>query len=131
MNRRGFSVLAAGAATLWALPAAASEEWCAADPAVPVKTSSGETVVVHLNVYGLGTEHRAALARTSHRCEVSHSALGTEVVLTVEIPLGAEGQSFRTRASVSTAPHERGDVLSRAEGRSGEPLVLTFTLAGK
>ncbi|CAA9301653.1 MAG: hypothetical protein AVDCRST_MAG77-5717 [uncultured Chloroflexi bacterium] len=108
----------------------ASEEWCSADPAVPVRTPGGATVVVYLNEYALGTEHRAALARATHSCSVTAApgGRGTDVEITVLIPGDRTDSSFRTRATVTTAPGGRGAVLDSREGVSGVPLVLRFRL---
>jgi hypothetical protein len=131
VNRRVFASIVAGATALSrAGHAAASEEWCSADPAVPVKTPGGATVVVYLNEYALGTEHRAALARATHSLSVAPTpgGQGTDVEITVLIPGDSTDSSFRTRATVTTAPRGGGTVLDSREGVSGVPLVLRFRL---
>ncbi len=133
----------------------AGDEWCMSDPALPIRTPGGHTVIVFLNNYALGTQHRPALAQATHHyvARPAEGGAATAVELSVLIPAdapdagsearpprthGGDGRGsaptdtsdarFPVRSVVTSRPHAGGDVLAAASGLSGEALVLRFTL---
>ena len=112
-----------------AAPALAGDEWCPSDPAVVVHTPGGNTVVVHVTIWALGTEHQAAL-RDAVIVTTATAAPGptTDGEIRVTVPDDAYATGFPTRATASTHPWEAGTVLARDEGKSGQPMKLRFRL---
>jgi hypothetical protein len=117
---------------LWGnVPAAsAGAEWCSSDPPVVIHTPGGDVVPLHVTNYGEGREHLAAVRKASieTQVEAANSGTGTEVTIVVLIPDDAGQGTFRTRSVVSTRPNAAGTVLATDSGRSGEAMVLQFTL---
>jgi hypothetical protein len=112
------------------LPAAwAADEWCMSDPALPIRTPGGHTVVVFLNNYALGRQHRPALAQATHHYVARPAgSAATAVELSVIIPAGPSDAPFPVRSVVTTRPQAGGEVLAAASGTSGQVLALQFTL---
>ena len=120
------ALLSAGAL---AAPALAGDEWCPADPAVVVRTPGGNTVVVHVTVWALGAEHRAALRDAAIVTTArAASSIATDVEIQVTVPNDAYATGFSTRAVVSTLPWEAGTVLATDGGKSGQAMKLRFRL---
>ena len=108
---------------------AAVEEWCATDPAVPIRTPAGSTVVVHVTNSALGTQHEAALRDAAITTSVKRArGSGTDVEIHVTVPDDRFASGYPTRAVVSTRPWGAGTVLATAAGKSGRVMKLRFHL---
>ena len=112
-----------------AAPAIAGDEWCPADPAVVVRTPAGNMVVVHVTIWALGAEHKAALRDAAIvTTATAASSAATDVEIQVTVPDDAYATGFSTRAVASTHPWEAGTVLATDEGKSGQAMKLRFRL---
>ena len=108
---------------------AAMDEWCAADPAVVIRTPGGNTVVVHVVNEALGTEHAAALRKAAVTTSTRPAgASATDVEIQVTVPHDTIATGFSTRTSASTLPWGRGTLLATATGKSGRAMKLRFRL---
>jgi hypothetical protein len=150
MRRRTFAgrtaaalgaLAAAGTATLAMAPAAVAEDWCDMDPRLPVVTPGGSRQDVCATVGALGSTHRRALQQAAIGWTAKSVTGGTEVTITVTVPLdesqtpdrtgarSADRTPFPTRAVVSTQPHGKGAVLaSKDDGKAGAEMRLVYSL---
>ncbi len=112
-------------------PVAAGEEWCDTDPLLLITTPAGATVPVYVTSGALGVEHSAAalLATTSYTVQSVQGGRATLVRLSDTVPGDAFAAQFATRVVVSSGPLGTMLVYGRATGYSGQPMVLSFTLA--
>jgi len=110
--------------------ASAFEEWCQSDPTVVIRTPSGNTVVVHVTDYALGTQHLQALrdAAITQTVQATSNGQGTDVTLEVLIPDDADGTAFPVRSVASSGPYGGGTVYDDESGQSGKVVKLKFTL---
>ncbi len=116
-----------------AAPARAAAEWCDTDPLLVITTPGGHVVPVFILVGALGLAHlpaaqAASLLATSAAAEATAGGRATRVTVTVVVPDDPFGGGFPTRAAASTGPLGTGTVHATAEGTSGAPLTLRFTL---
>ncbi len=116
-----------------AAPARAAAEWCDTDPLLLIRTPDGQLVSVYVLVGALGAEHlpaaqAASLLTTSDTVETTAGGRATRVTVTVVVPDDLLGSGFPTRAATSTGPLGTGTVYATAEGISGAPMTLRFTL---
>ena len=120
-------LLALGA---FAPAALAGDEWCPVDPSLVVRTLAGNTVVVHITTYALGSEHVPALrdAAISYTVQPVPGQAATDVDVDIVVPDDAFAVGFPTRAAVSTQPFEGGTVLDSDSGKSGQAMKLRFRL---
>ena len=107
----------------------AGDEWCMADPALPIKTPAGNTAVVHVTNYGLGLIHKVAV----QQAEVSYTASAagngaTDVTVTVLIRGDIFDPSFATRSVVSSGANGSGTVYASATGTAGTAMTMSFQL---
>ena len=104
--------------------------WCEDDPMVRIATPGGNAVNVHVTNYGLTDGDAKPIRKALKQAEISYTAQssdgGTAVTITVLIP--SASNSFKTRSVVSTLPKAKGVVYATAEGKSGKPMKLQFTL---
>jgi hypothetical protein len=135
------TLVAAGTAALAMAPAAAAEDWCDMDPRLPVVTPGGSRQDVYVTVGALGSTHRRALHQAAIGWTAKSITGGTEVTITVTVPLdesqtpdrtgarSADRTPFPTRAVVSTQPYGKGTVLARKDdGKAGTEMRLTYSL---
>lgn len=129
--RRLFPLLATlllGLVLLFPAPAAGAE-WCDTDPLVVIRTPRGMLVPVYVTSGALGIEHQPAVLLAAIDYTVkSLGVSGTQVRMTVRVPDDAFATSFPTRTVASSGPFATGIVYDRADGVSGEDMVMTFTL---
>jgi|SRR6266542_4274689 len=110
--------------------ARADDYWCEGDPAVTIRTPTGNTVVVYLTLRALGTEHAAALrdATETYTVQAVSNAPATDVELQVSIPDDQYASGFPTVSTASTQPFGGGTVLDSEPGKSGQMTKLRFRL---
>ena len=130
MRRRLCSVVVAFALlSALAPPAGASDEWCATDPPVQIRTPAGTNYTVFVTELALGMQYADLLKEatvTTERVEPTADRQGTWVVLSVLIPKGNTA-GFRTGAEVRDKPN--GPLLAATyDGWSGVPMRLSFTI---
>ena len=105
----------------------AGDTWCDIDPAVPIKTPAGNTVVVHVWQNGPG-EHIGALAAASRVASTTSTADGkTEVTLRIRAE-NRHGHSHWMVSQVWTEPQGRGQMYSLKDGWMNDELVHVFTV---
>ena len=119
-----FSVCAAVGLTH---PAAASDEWCEADPPVQLTLPDGTKTIVF--VVDAGPEkYRDLIKRPAITYAISDGRNGSaRVELRVVIPT-AGSAAFPVRSRVWTNPGQQGALLSELFGNAGETLAHSFTL---
>ena len=107
----------------------AGDEWCSADPALPIKTPGGNTVVVHVTNYGLGRIHHVAVqqANTSYAVSAADNG-GTNVTVTVFIRGDIFDPSFATRSVVSSGANATGTAYASTSGNAGTAMTMSFRL---
>lgn len=117
-----------------ASPARAGAEWCDTDPLVLVTTPDGDVIPVYVLIGVLGAEHLSAalvatlLIAVGEPVEATGGGRALRVTITVTVPDDAFASGFPVRAAASTGPLGTGTVHAAAEGASGAPLALRFTL---
>ena len=116
-----------------AVPARAGAEWCDTDPLLLITTPGGHVVPVFILVGTQGLLHlpaaqAASILATSAAAESTAGGRATRVTVTVTVPDDPFGRGFPVRAAASTGPLGTGTVHDAAEGASGAPLALRFTL---
>src|SRR5215216_4080494 len=120
MKRFFWSILMALLCLGTLVPAVGAEEeqWCWTDPAIVVRTPSGNTVVVYLTLGALGTQHADALraATESYTVQAVSNAPATDVEVQVRVPDDAYAAGFSTVNIVSTQPNGGGTVLDSEPG---------------
>jgi hypothetical protein len=110
-----------------------AEDWCDGDPPIYVQAHDGSVVVLHVTNSALGQEHlpaveRATIVYTSEYARRRGSATETRVTVTVEIPNDRFARRFPVRTLVASGEFGAGTVYARAEGKSGQPMTMRFTL---
>ena len=134
MGRVLVAVLAAAAVALAAAaPARAGAEWCETDPLLLIQTPAGTLVPVFLLVGAQGLLHlpaaqAASLVATTSTAEATAGGRATRVTVTVTVPNDPFGAGFPARAATSSGPLGSGTGYATAEGVSGAPMTLRFTL---
>jgi hypothetical protein len=108
------------------------DEWCDTDPILVVITPQGAKVPVFYltGVYGERNVVAGLLGNLSASYTVQPAGSGTRVEVRVTVPdrvPGAESD-FPTRVKVSEGPLGTLKVYGTAQGTSGEPMTVTFTL---
>jgi hypothetical protein len=108
----------------------ADGEWCETDPVVLVRTPAGNQAMVHVTLYGLGTEHQAALraATISYTTQSVSGQAATDVEIQVVVPDDQSAAGFSVRSVASTLPYASGTVLASDAGKSGLAMKLRFRL---
>jgi hypothetical protein len=117
-----------------AAPARAGAEWCDTDPLILVVTPAGNVVPVFILVGVQELRHlpaaqAASILATDAITESTAGGRATRVAVVVAVPDDHFGRGFPVRAAVSTGPMGTGTVHAAAEGISGAPMTLRFTLA--
>jgi hypothetical protein len=126
--------LAAVVALLWpgAPVAHAWDEWCDTDPLLVVITPGGAIVPAFYltGVYGERNVVAGLLGNLSASYTVQRAGTGTRVEVRVTVPDGVLGSEsdFPTRVKVSQGPFGTLKVYGTAQGTSGDPMIVTFTL---
>ena len=108
----------------------AAAEWCQHDPLVTLTTPQGNTVQVNVTTYALGFQYAANLDRAT----ITYVAIptgngagqGTRFAVFVTVPQDSQQPQFKTRAVLSSDPDATGTIYDAAEGRSNQPMRLTF-----
>jgi hypothetical protein len=113
--------------------AQAGAEWCDTDPLILIRTPDGQIVLVFILVGARGLEHlpaaqAASLLATSHTVESTSGGRATQVTVTVEVPDDLFERGFPTRAAITSGPLGSGKVHADTEGKSGQPMILRFTI---
>jgi hypothetical protein len=114
-------------------PGYAAAEWCDTDPLLIVVTPAGQPVPVFLLVGAQGLEHlpaalAASLVAVTVPVETIDAGPATRATVTVTVPNDLFERGFPTRALVSSGPLGSGTIYATAEGVSGAPMTLRFTL---
>ncbi len=113
-------------------PPVRAAEWCDTDPLLVITTPGGHVVPVFILVGALGLAHlpaaQAASLLATSAAEGTAGGRATRVTVTVVVPDDPFGGGFPTRAAASTGPLGTGTVHATAEGTSGAPMTLRFTL---
>ena len=118
------------AVTLAPAASAASDEWCDLDPIVVIRTPGGNLVPLYHTDGVQGLKHQPALlvAKVSYTVQPVDGGQKTLVTMDVTLPEGLWGRDFATRTVISTGPMGTLRVLGRAQGQSGRPMRVQFTL---
>jgi hypothetical protein len=125
-RRHALSLL--GVAAAIPAGAAAAQDWCDADPAVPIKTPSNNTVVLYVVNSG-PTAYRAELFSTRPSYTVAAAGAGTDVVLTLDFDAVRQSPPPALISEVWTGPQRTGTRLSSQGGRFGQSVVHRFQIA--
>ena len=117
------------AVTLAPAALAGSSEWCDLDPIVIVRTPQGNLVPIYNTngVQGLENQPALLLPKVSYTAQPAEGGK-TLVKMEVTLPEGLYGRDFATRTVISTGPMGTLNVLGRAQGQSGRPMRVQFTL---
>lgn len=109
---------------------AASGEWCDIDPVVIVRTPEGNLVPIYNTngVQGLQNQPALLLPKVSYTVKPTDGGRATLVTMDVTLPEGIYGRDFATRTVISTGPMGTLKVLGKAQGESGKPMRVQFTL---
>ncbi len=118
---------------MWGAPVALAAEWCDTDPLVAITTPGGNVVPVYVMVGVLGAEHLpaaqvASILYTTASDKATAGGAATKVELTVLVPDDAFATGFPTRSTASSEPYGTGIVYDSTYGKSGQQMVLKFTL---
>lgn len=116
-----------------AAPTRAGAEWCDTDPLLLITTPGGHVVPIFILLSVQGLEHlpaaqAASLLAISDTTRTTAGGRATRVIVTVTVPDDPFGRGFPVRAVASTGPLGTGTIHATAEGTSGVPLDLRFTL---
>jgi hypothetical protein len=108
----------------------ASEVWCNGDPVEIIVTSNQLVVPVFVTNSALGVDHLPAvlLAQISYTTKAQGPI--TLVEMTVVVPNGLVGSGYPTATVVTFGPDGTGPVLAQTTGNAGQPMNMSFTLAG-
>lgn len=129
MKRRLLSLVAALVLLALVLPALASafEEWCDLDPAVPVKTTWGDTIVFYVANSG-PADHRGDLVNGKRSSVVTPVTVNVDdIAITVSFN-DADGHAHGIVSEVWTGPQRGGSRLSSLPATMGTPVIHTFRL---
>ena len=108
----------------------AAAEWCDTDPLIVVVTPGGTLVPIFVTNGALGIEHllAATLASIGYTAVPGAQPGATDVEIRVLVQDDLFGEHFPTRTVASTGPLGTGAIYARAESRSGQAMVMRFTL---
>lgn len=123
------AVMAAGLAAATPVSAGAGMEWCDWDPIVAVVTPGGNVVLLYDSVW-TSSLLNIGLPISSYRAARIYDEDGqplTAVDVEIYVPTGLLFK-FATTDMVTTGPLGTGTVLAVANGTSGSPVHLHFTL---
>lgn len=123
------AAMAAGLVVAAPISAGAMMEYCDWDPLVAVVTPAGNVVLVYDSVW-TSSLLNIGLPVESYTVSRSYDEDGrprTAVDMVVKVPAGLLFK-FSTTDLVTTGPLGSGNVLASANGTSGSPVHLYFTL---
>ena len=129
MRRLLTASLAAGVLSLVAAtPAAASYSWCDSDPPVAIVTPQGHLVVVYDDIFANGLTNLTYVDLSTITYTTKSLGNGqTAVRMYVTAPNGLLG-GYATKVNVNSAALSLGTFYGSAQGYSGAPMEVDFTL---